>query len=358
MKKVFIFGASALLLAGCQTYSTVGTGEYGYTYDLPLSPVSGTQAELDAALRSAPSSYATVAPAPTGQVAPAQSVVFYEGAQPAQGAVAATTPVWTAPAPVAAAPAVVPGVTANPQINEPAGAAVGAGGAVAPNGVVGGGFIGGGGFVGGDVAIPGTNGNGGISLQNSNNISISNGIVTTNFVNTNVVSTNANTNLNNTNIASTNLLSTNVVTTTNGTGTSLAGATNNLNTLPRASGPTAGTPPGTQLVPNRPIGEPAGAQISPSPSVPAGSITPTTPTQPGPQTSTSTQQGSTTGAQMTTQTTVTGAQVPTAPQVNPQQRVLQNQTTPQGAQTSPQTGAQPAQAPQRRTAPAPATAPK
>src|SRR5436190_21342936 len=97
MKTLFLFGASILLLTGCQVYHSAGVGDYGYTYDMPLPAVSGTQAQLTAAINATPSGYATVDSGGQSHGGGSQSVVFYEGAQPARGVVAAGTPVWTAP---------------------------------------------------------------------------------------------------------------------------------------------------------------------------------------------------------------------------------------------------------------------
>jgi hypothetical protein len=370
MKNVFLIGAASLLLAGCETYHTAGTGEYSYSYDLGLPTVSGTQAEMQAALNEAPVGYTVAVPSTTSSTtAPAQSVVFYEGKQPAQTVVAGAAPVWTAPAASTATPAAVPGPGV--PLNEPAGAtpaaaapgaAAGvAGAAVEPApAVLGGGFVGGG-FVGSDGVVgdgSAVRTNTGININNNNSNSVvfqTNALtnVAGGITNTNGTPTNSfvNTNANVTNVALTNPPST----TSNGIAqTPAGGGTNNQNNLPRAPGATVGTPPGTQLVPNRPIGEPAGAQISPNPNVPAGSVQPSNPTQPGPSTS---PQG-TTGTQQTTPQvlhgTSGGVQGPNQNRLNPQTTPTPSQwttTTPQG--TVP---------PQNRTllrngAPAPAATP-
>lgn len=342
MKRI-LFGISAAgmvgLLAGCQsTYDTGGVGSYGYSYDLNLPAVSGSPVALQT-LGTATPAYVSTAPALTPQASGAQSVVFYEGAQPAPSAtvVAGTTPVWTAPAPVASIPGAVPGAAPAPTVNEAAGAATG--GAVAGGtGVVGGGAVGvpgvdggisptvvlggGGGFVGTNEL---QSSNPGVVINNTNSVILTNGTVMTNantngFPSTNAVGTitNSNGTISVTNFSGgpTNFSFTNGNTAANSGATPATGATNNQNNLPRASGPTAGTPPGTALVPNRTIGEPAGAQVSPSPNIPAGAITPsTTPTQPGPSTTaagSTTTTGAATGTQTGTQTVIGGVVPPGA----------------------------------------------
>src|SRR3954469_25403532 len=108
MNKLFLFGASILVLAGCNTTNNSGLGDYGYSYDLELPTVSGSQAQLTAALDNRPTDYALTDQSPSLHLA-SQSVVFYEGAQPPRGAVAAGTPVWTPPVAATPPPAYVPG---------------------------------------------------------------------------------------------------------------------------------------------------------------------------------------------------------------------------------------------------------
>jgi hypothetical protein len=340
MKKIFLSAAAALAFTGCESYHTVGTGDYGFTYDLNLPVISGSQADIVTAATAPEPAYASLAPAPGTQGPPPQSITFYEGTEPQRQLVVTPAPggpVGVGTASVGAAPIVT---TPAPAVNEPAGAAAGTaagpgvaeGAAVAP-GVAQSPFLVG---DGGGVILPatnavtqGTNGNGiVINNTNGNNIVLTNGTSLTNATNGNIALTNGNPSTN-------GFVTTNFINTPTNTGVSpVAGATNNLNSLPRATGPTVGTPPGTALVPNRPIGEPAGAQISPNPNIPAGAITPSAPTQPGPTTTTTTQTSSGTqttqipqvnvgGALNSTPVTVPGT-TPNRTAPTPQQRTLMN----------------------------------
>jgi hypothetical protein len=312
MNKLFLFGASILVLAGCNTTNNSGLGDYGYTYDMELPTVSGSQAQLTAALDNRPTDYALIDQSQSQHPA-SQSVVFYEGAQPPRGAVAAGTPVWTSPVAGTPPPAYVPGAPGAPVVNEPAGAGVAAGAApaAAEPGVPY--YYGDGGsatiFPSNGVTA-GTNG-GGINISNSNIV----GIGTNFFTNT---STNiTGTNITTTNITGTNLPMTNVVMTngnqllrSNGVITNFAAtptnpvvttnplvlATNDLNNLSRATNSLVGNPPGTPLVTNRALGQgPTPAQSQ--------NLT-TTPTQPGPINEAA---GASAGTGTTTQTPAQGA---------------------------------------------------
>jgi len=341
MKNILLFAGAAVLLAGCcgSSYETGGVGSYGYTYDLNLPYMTGSPAALQA-LNTIPCSTVAEASASqfTGPASTSQSVVFYEGAQGAQAgqaAVASGTPVWTAPAPVTSVPGAVPGA---PIVNEAAGAATGvpvAGGTVAP-GVGEAGVAptvvlgdGGGGFVGTNGAFLSTNP--GVVINNTNSVILTNG-TGMNVTNTNGIPmtnsfggiTNSNGSIAITNFSGgpTNFAFTNgTATPQNGTPAApVAGATNNLNNLPRAAGPTIGEPAGTSLVPARPLGQPP--TVSQSQAISGTTTTPNTPTQPGPSTSTTgstPQTGNGTGTQ-----TVIGGQVPN--------------TVPIGTSTTPQTG--------------------
>ena len=279
MKNFFLFGASILLIAGCTASRSTGGNDYGYTFDMPLPTVSGTQAQLTAAMNAPSSGYATTESGGQTHGPASQSVVFYEGSQPTQGVVAAGTPVWTSPVAPAPAPGYVPG-TGAPVVNEPAGAAVGANAAGAPMAAEAPApyYYG----DGGSAFIAGTNGvtnGGGINISNSNVIGFpTNGL--TNVTGTNRFTTNTTVTTNGNTVVTSNVVTSNMVATTptNAAGTPIApvaGATNNLNNLPRAAAPTAGNPSGTQLINQRPLGE------APTPTQ---SQALHTPTQPGPTT--------------------------------------------------------------------------
>lgn len=308
MKNLFLFGAAILGLAGCTTNTAV-TSDYGYTFDDSLPVVSGTQAQLTAAINATPSGYAYVESPGVSHGPNSQSVVFYEGTQPSSGVVAGT-PVWTAPVAATPAPAYIPGA---PVVNEPAGAAVGNVGAGVAGAPVAGGYP----YYGADgsVFIGGTNANvvgtnaGGINISNANIVNIPTNAFTnrgTNMSTTNMSSiTNGFVPTNNVVVSNVTVRS-NLTANANTNGTAItpaAGATNNLNNLPRANAQTVGNAQGTQLINQRSLGNaptPVQSQVA------NGQIT--APTQPGPVTTEAAgaSTGTGTGTQTTPQNTTLG----------------------------------------------------